>query len=230
MKTHIAKISKQEHGFVLITAMVFLIALTLLGILAADSSIFERTLSVNERMQMDTFYNADSGINAAIGLIGMNDEFKGFSNDEENAMRGIGFDVAYAATYESSFYFTPDQTLQTFRGAPADLNLDGAIDTIDDGIFFSQNALGQNGTIYSDAFLPRRQADDSRYGHTTSIKIDPLPSTLADGTGHQTSEEYHGLGSVSTGGAQIVYDIRSRCDSVHNTAEQVYVQFQRIIK
>ncbi|HID69337.1 MAG TPA: hypothetical protein EYP35_02490 [Desulfobacterales bacterium] len=222
----------REQGFVLVTAMVFLLALTLLGILAVNNSSFERLLGGNERLQVGTFYEADSGIGAAIGLLGMNIELKGFTSNEAGAMRGIGFDTAYNAT--PTFYMSADTTLKNYQAAKiSDLNGDGNIDDTDEGIFFGQNALGQNGTIYRDAFYPRNPQLGSVPGQlpTTSLKITAHDTTFSAGNAIQSNEGYHGLGAgVASGGAEKIYDIRSRHDNINNAVAQMHIQWRHVIK
>ncbi len=243
MITLTVPLKNREQGFVLVTAMVFLLALTLLGILAMHNSSFERLLGGNERLQTETFYRGDSGIAAAIGLLGMNIEEKGFSSKEARNMRGVGFDAAYNPN--PTFYMSPDITDPTDRNATlrifynaniADLNSDGATDTVDDGILFKQNALGQNGTVYRDAYYPRMV---SLAGNltvptappTTSIRIDAQDATFADGSAIQSNEGYHGLGAgVASGGAEKLYDSRSRHDNVNNAVAQMHTQWRHIIK
>lgn len=243
-----------EQGFVLIAAMVFLLALTLLGILAMNNSVFERILGGNERLQTDTFYKADSGIAAAIGLLGLNIELKGFSAGEAGAVGGIGFDAAYTST--PTFYMQPDPTLFNFfttqctaangypQKAPASnpVSITNPNDITDQGIglFLGQHALGLDpvgvnggGVIYRDAFYPRNNPLGGVTGQppTTSIKIDAQDTTFAAGSATQSNEGYHGLGSgVASGGAQKIYDLRSRHDNINNAVAQMHIQWRHIIK
>lgn len=222
---------KNEHGFVLVTAMVFLLALTLLGILASSNSTFERLLGNNERRHTEVFYQADSGANAGIGLVVENYLAAGFSANQASAMGGLGFDPGMGT---SSFYLQPDPTLLGFRGPLTDLNGDGNIDDIDEGIFFRQNALGQNGTRYRDTFYPRVQDNGTPGGGppTTSIKISALDASRNHGGPGQSNNGYDISGSNGNGqgGAEKIYNIRSRHDNGGGESAQVYIQYRHIIR
>ena len=56
----------EERGFVLIIALLILLALTLAGISAISTTSFENSISGNERVGTDAFYASEAGIQ--IGL------------------------------------------------------------------------------------------------------------------------------------------------------------------
>ncbi len=56
-----------QDGFVLITAMMILVAVTLLGIAALNTATFETMIAGNEKQYQRQFYYADAGINAMLG-------------------------------------------------------------------------------------------------------------------------------------------------------------------
>ena len=62
----------KEEGFVLVTAMVMLLVLTLLGTFALNSTSLELLISGNDRIASQTFYNADGGVQAGVELIEQN--------------------------------------------------------------------------------------------------------------------------------------------------------------
>ncbi len=250
----IAFTKNREQGFVLVTAMVFLLALTLVGILAMNNSSFERLIGANERLQTDTFYEADSGVAAAIGLLGMNIELKGFTANEAGAMRGMGFDGAYNTT--PTFYMTPDNTLYNFfttqctpgNGYLANTPPSNPVSPINPnditstgiGLFFGQHALGQDpvglnpaNLFYRDAFYPRNPQLGTVPGAapTTSIKIDAYDAEIATGAPIQSNEGYGDIANgTATGGAYKTYDIRSRHDNINNAAAQMHIKWRHFIK
>ena len=59
-------ILRSERGFALIIALLVLLVLTLIGISAINTTIFETSISGNERVGTDAFYAAEAGIQ--IGL------------------------------------------------------------------------------------------------------------------------------------------------------------------
>ena len=58
-----------ESGFVLVTAMMVLIVLTLIGIMAINNSTTERMISGNDRTHKETFYHADAGTELAQHIV-----------------------------------------------------------------------------------------------------------------------------------------------------------------
>ena len=60
MKAAYSQPNNQE-GFVLVTAMMVLIVLTLIGIIAMNSSNTEKMISGNDKIHKTTFYQADGG-------------------------------------------------------------------------------------------------------------------------------------------------------------------------
>lgn len=65
-------LSKNEDGFVLITAMVMLVILTLLGTFALNTTIFELQIAGNDRVHKETFYKAESGDTLAVEVLEQN--------------------------------------------------------------------------------------------------------------------------------------------------------------
>ncbi len=61
-----------EHGFVLVTAMMVLIVLTIIGIMAMQNSTTEITISGNDRIHKQTFYQADGGTELAQHVVYQN--------------------------------------------------------------------------------------------------------------------------------------------------------------
>ena len=57
------KSHRSEDGFVLITAMVVMIAVSLLGIAALNTTTFETMIAGNEKFAQEQFFLADSGVN-----------------------------------------------------------------------------------------------------------------------------------------------------------------------
>ncbi|WP_028581423.1 pilus assembly PilX family protein [Desulfogranum japonicum] len=55
----------QERGFVLVTCLIIMLVLSLIGIMATQTSIMELRSSANDRIAKSAFYRADSGIYAA---------------------------------------------------------------------------------------------------------------------------------------------------------------------
>ncbi len=66
---HIRKTYKEEEGYILVTCLVIMVVLTLVGIMATNTSYMEVTSSVNDRVAKSAFYRADSGVYTAPKVI-----------------------------------------------------------------------------------------------------------------------------------------------------------------
>jgi Tfp pilus assembly protein PilX len=60
---------REKKGAALIIALLILLVLTLIGISSISTTIFETTISGNERGRTDAFYAAEAGIQVAINQI-----------------------------------------------------------------------------------------------------------------------------------------------------------------
>ena len=60
---------RKEKGVVIIIALLMLLVLTLIGINAISTTIFDTTISSNERLGTDAFYASEAGIQVAINQI-----------------------------------------------------------------------------------------------------------------------------------------------------------------
>jgi hypothetical protein len=70
MKNLFSRIKTEENGSVLILSLLILMVLTLLGISASNTSVFEYKIASNDKYRDMSFYNADGGIYATAKLIG----------------------------------------------------------------------------------------------------------------------------------------------------------------
>ena len=103
MTTIIAPLRNQD-GFALIISMLILIILTVLGIFAIKTTNIELQISGNEKVAMQTFFQADGGIEAGSALIEQNVSCpNGFTTPVPMQIGGI--DV-----YEKDFAHNTDKT------------------------------------------------------------------------------------------------------------------------
>ncbi len=66
------KISNDEDGFVLVTAMMVMVILTLIGIAGLNTSMFEEQIAGNEWNAKRSFYKADGGLSVGYELVEQN--------------------------------------------------------------------------------------------------------------------------------------------------------------
>jgi hypothetical protein len=68
-KAPFSNLHANEQGFVLVTAMVILVILTLIGIAATNTSVMEIQIAGNDKLQKQTFTQADGGTEAGSNLL-----------------------------------------------------------------------------------------------------------------------------------------------------------------
>ena len=62
-KKHDRVLLQSENGFVLVLAMMIMVVVSLLGIAATTTSVFEMNIAGNEKFAQEQFFQADSGVN-----------------------------------------------------------------------------------------------------------------------------------------------------------------------
>lgn len=67
--TKLTKKYDGEGGFVLITALMFLLILTLLGVFGMTTSTLEKQIAGNDRIAKDTFFKTDGGVQVGAQLL-----------------------------------------------------------------------------------------------------------------------------------------------------------------
>lgn len=60
------KIVRTENGFAIITALLFLVALTIIGIAATNTTSVEMNIAGNERIYREAFHNAEGAVIEAV--------------------------------------------------------------------------------------------------------------------------------------------------------------------
>lgn len=199
-------LSKNEDGFVLVTAMVMLVILTLLGTFALNTTIFELQISGNDRVAKQTFYKADGGAQAGIELLEQNLSCPdGFSaaNTSIGGIDNIDRQLAYHENMSDiAGYFTgatladiPSDTIRAIR-IPDDLT---PANRSNDGLPHTNlTAWGQT------KYLP--------------------------GSGMQMVAGYEGKGKgAAGGGAYIEYDLHSQHIGVANSETKIVTQWRHMV-
>lgn len=190
---------KNEDGFVLVTAMVMLVILTLLGTFALNTTIFELQISGNDRVAKQTFYQADGGTYLAERLTFENAvcyNFGGFTETETNpsATRINKVKVERLNLMDNLFY--PEETL----------SITPPTDTARDAVYYD--------TWNSDA------TPHTNINVAGQIKFTP-------GSGLQMISGYEGLGSgTAAGGTHILYAINSQHNGVRDSESLVGTEWQ----
>jgi hypothetical protein len=196
---------KNEDGFVLVTAMVMLVILTLLGTFALNTTIFELQISGNDRVAKQTFYKADGGIQAGIELLEQNVSCpQGFSSSI-NSIGGIDiFDQQFAYITEmSGIHDINNLGSPTLDQIPSDNYR--AIRILDD---------------------PANRVDTAPHTNLTAWGV----TKYLSGGGLQMIAGYEGKGKASAGGgAYIDYDLHSQHIGVVNSEAKIATQWRHMI-
>ena len=199
-------LSKNEDGFVLITAMVMLVILTLLGTFALNTTTFELQISGNDRVAKQTFYKADGGVQVGIELL------------EQNLSCADGFSSSTTSIGGVDIY---DQRLAYIE------NMSGINDINNLG---SPTGLDQ---IPSDNYRAIRIPDDpaNRVDTAPHTNLTAWGQTkYLPGSGMQMIAGYEGKGKgAAGGGAYIEYDLNSQHIGVVNSEAKIATQWRHMV-
>lgn len=172
---------RTEQGYVLVTALVMLLLLTVLGIWATKTSIFELQIASNERVYNQTFYHADSGTHLGERLVFENvvcaTTMDGFSTAKDED----GKDVVYIG-----------KTLKMVDGNFAEKNPSDKV---------------VSDTNYSIQYFP--DGDRNLALSHTNI-LSEFETRQTAGTGQLQLSGYEGLAAGSAAGTHRVYTIQSQ--------------------
>jgi hypothetical protein len=72
-----------EEGFVLVTALLILVTLTMMGIAVNRTTMTEWRIAMNDRLHKQTFYEADAGTELASEILEQSIACLGFDEDED---------------------------------------------------------------------------------------------------------------------------------------------------
>ena len=175
-------VNQREGGFVLVFTLLLLVVVTLLGVSAVDTSVFESAMTANDALYKRAFYQADGGANVAGVVIEENVSCpKGFQ-----AMPAYSGDALLGGNVlvESTSLRLWDNPTSA-AGRPSDTNRDG---------YFFYDPSDMNGI--------RHPRNNIRLGGKTVI---------TPGSALQMAAGYEGRGKgMANGGAYITYDVFSQ--------------------
>lgn len=201
-----------EQGFILIITMLILVVLTALCIGALDSSTFEVQIAANDRQSRVAFNLADGGVYASGKLI---------SETIEN-----GADVSYGGLSYVNILdpLDPDYT-------PSSALDDADVDTIanSDGAF-NNRVMGftplRNVTLDGpyDYMLRMPGSNGDVYGRIESRSV----ATMAGG-GAEFASGAGGVGTGSSAGTAVTYDIAIDAYSARNAQSQLAARYRKVL-
>ena len=202
-------LSKNEDGFVLVTAMVMLVILTLLGTFALNTTIFELQISGNDRVAKQTFYKADGGIQAGIELLEQNISCpNGFStaNSSIGGIDNIDLRLAYHENMSDiAGYSNPNNDNDTVMLARIPSDTIRAIRIPDD---------------------PANRVDTAPHTNLAAWGV----TKVLPGSGMQMIAGYEGKGKgLAGGGAYIEYDLHSQHIGVVNSEAKIAILWRHMV-
>lgn len=190
-----------EEGFILVFTLLLMVVVTLLGVSAIDTSVFESAMSVNDALYKQAFYQADGGANVSGVVIEENVScatgFKGMVAYGGDAL--IGGNVLIESTSLKLWDNAPSSAVQ-----PTDLNRDA---------YFFYDAADLTGTQ-----LPRNNITTG--GQTV----------IAQGAALQMAAGYEGRGKgMASGGGYINYDVFSQHIGNRQSESVVEIEWRHVI-
>lgn len=193
-----------ESGFALVTALVFLVILTLMGVFATNTTVLETQIAGNDRQAKDAFYHTDGGVQATIELIEQNLSCPtGFKNTTTTI---AGIDL-YGA---KNFAYAEEIT---------DINGASGTTTEDD--------------IPSDTIRFARIADDPSNRNDTlpHVNLTTFGKTrLLTGTAIQMAAGYEGKGKSAAGGGSVIdFDIHSQFLGSNGTETKINAEWLHLV-
>lgn len=194
-----------EEGFILVTALLILLVMTIIGIAATRNTTTELLIAGNDKVYKETFFNADGGVDVAQELL------------EQNIACIDGFTINYNDGTESgcnidNFAFVPGNSRNFWLKSlavpllpPDDLN--------------------------RDMYFPY-YATDPQTGNTsphTNITVGGN-NVLNTGSNMLGAMGYHGKGySLGEGGTSLWYIIRAMHLGTNNSEALVRIQYRHVI-
>jgi hypothetical protein len=203
MKRQVLYVFSNQHGSVINVALLILILIFLIGIGLNKISTTDVKIASNMKTDMTTFYEADTGLDAAAEMIEQNLAcITGFS-DTPNATDGLPTGEEIIGGY---FYV---KNLDFGRNPREDASIP-VIDSSDADLYYPPN--------YGDETNPH-----------TNIKIGGV-SRFSRGSAIQMAAGYEGLGKgAASGGAIILFDVYAQRIGENNSSAVNFIQWIHIL-
>ncbi len=199
---------RDESGFVLVLALLMLVMLSLLGIYATTTSVFELRVAGNDRASKRTFYKADGGLQIGIEMVEQNLSCaNGFSS---SGFSGGKKAIAGIDIYDAKLAYAED--IEDIEGASST--------TVEDDI--------PSDTIRSMS-IPDDPANRVDTLPHTNIAVFGV-TELQPGSALQMVAGYEGLGkSAAQGGSVIAMDVHSQQVDTNNSRARLMLKWRHTV-
>lgn len=206
-----------EQGFIMITALMILVVLTLMGLAVNRGSQTEWRIAMNDRLQKQNFYQADGNTELACELLEQNIACLGFNTSFIN---GNDSNVDGGAD-QYDIYINPSSTgfWRNFKlsgpSVPVPADHDG---TDNDSRDFTY-PLDSSGNPY---------VDNDEVPHT-NFRV-AGNTELTTGAAIQMAAGYEGRGKgLAVGGATLYYDINVKSYNERNSSTSICIKYQHVL-
>lgn len=211
------KVIANDKGFVLIAALLILFIMVIIGISATTIAVLELQIAGADRTHTQTFYQADAGTQLAAGLIEASvasvDSFTHLTDASDGAKILTDPDNANSTIVigNATLWENDRENLDTLPKDPTDTVRDAAYYPID--------------TKYPNGYDPTTATTAPHTNITLAGDI-----TYTAGQGLQMVAGYEGLGKgTASGGAQILYIIKSQHIGYTDSVSLVQTQWRHVI-
>ena len=198
------KVVQNEQGFVLVLAMIFMMALTLVGLAAMNNTITQKMIATNDKVHKTTFYEAEGG--AVLGSELLEQNF----NCVDNFSSGTIVPTIWARvlTIGGNNIMVPTITAKLYD--PVN-NYDAAYSLT--GVTLSNGGVA--------AVLPTQDIGYLYYGGTTSV---------SPGGAIQMAAGYEGKGkSAAQGGVDRLVNIYSQYRGAAHSESVILYRWRHVI-
>lgn len=198
-----------EQGFALVTALVFLVILTLMGVFATNTTVLETHIAGNDRLAKDAFYKTDGGIQTAIELIEENLACPNGFKTTTTKITGVDiFDLKFSQAEDfGDLYNTKSGNEDDHPGSVSD--------------------------IPSDNYRFARISDDPSNRSDSQPRVNLTtygPTDLLEGTSILTAAGYLGKSkSAAHGGAGIFFNVHAQYIGNNSTEAKIIASWLHLV-
>jgi hypothetical protein len=209
MMKYFFSVKRSEEGFVLVTSMVILIALTLIGIAAIMTSTVEVKIAGNDRLHKETFYQADG--DTEVGAVLTYDNALCLNSGGFTDGGGGQLDIGNLRVSTLNFA-EPGKGIESLPDGTA---------ILPDGTVVQQDDANRNAVYYADI----NNMGDDTLPHTNFRIAGRMKYT--SGSGLQMVSGYEGLGyGAAAGGFHMRYLINAQRMGALNSESTITIEWR----
>lgn len=202
-----------DNGFVLVTVLVVMLLIVFLGMSAINTTTVELQIASNDKLNKESFYEADGGLALASELLEQNISCpQGFGTVDLDTDGVGGIDYTYnLGDGSATLGYNPDQLIKVLNR-----------------VFWQKTLAGvaQPSDIARDFFSPANYAAGAPHSNFT-VGGDTV---FSKGGSLQMAAGYEGVGKgVTGGGAAILYDVYSQHLGTNNSQSLLLIQWRHLL-